>query len=281
MDDLLTSAEVAKLAGVGPTAVKRWADSGLLKCVRTVGGHRRFERREVDRFLGGSRPMDGDDWQDWVDAALGDGAAPALVGRLFDLRAASGSWHHAADRAGAFVQDLGRRWESGALTVVEEHIVSHALQRALATIVETMPVPPAAPRVFLAAADGDAHTLGLSLAELCAREAGWRAEWGGPHTRAVDVVERVTSRDIAMVALSASAQSDPNVLAAEAREVSAACHAHGVELALGGAGAWPDDLPAVRRFHAFEPFYRYALEVRRRPAGKSDDAAPRRTQRTD
>ena len=269
MDDLLTSAEVARLAGVGPTAVKRWADSGVLKCVRTAGGHRRFERREVDRFLRGSLPGDGQLWQDWLDAALGDNSVPALVGRLFDLRAELGSWHRAADRVGAFVEELGKRWESGALTVVQEHIISHALQRALATIVETIPVPAASPRLFLAAADGDAHTLGLSLAELCAREAGWRAEWGGPHTRAIDVVERVTSRDIAMVALSASAQSDPATLAAEAREVADTCRAHGVELALGGAGAWPDNLPAGQRFSAFEPFYRFALDARGKAARNS------------
>jgi excisionase family DNA binding protein len=265
MDDLLTSTEVARLAGVGPTAVKRWADAGVLKCVKTAGGHRRFERKEVDRFLRGAGALSGEDWQDWTDAALSESSVPALLSRLFHLRAELGSWHRAADRVGAFVDDLGRRWESGALTVVQEHIISHALQRALATIVETIPVPPSAPRVFLAAAEGDTHTLGLSLAELCAREAGWRAEWGGPHTRTTDVIERAVSGDVAMIALSASAQSGhAEALAGEVREVAAACREHNVELALGGAGKWPDDPPAGQRFRAFEPFYRFALESRGR-----------------
>ena len=51
MDDLLSNVEVGRLAGVGPTAVKRWADQGLLPCVRTAGGHRRFRRDEVEKFL--------------------------------------------------------------------------------------------------------------------------------------------------------------------------------------------------------------------------------------
>ena len=36
-DDLLTTADAARLAGVGASSVKRWADSNLLRCVRTAG----------------------------------------------------------------------------------------------------------------------------------------------------------------------------------------------------------------------------------------------------
>ena len=55
MDELLSTVDVGKLAGVGPTAVKRWADQGVLPCVKTAGGHRRFERREVQKFLEATR----------------------------------------------------------------------------------------------------------------------------------------------------------------------------------------------------------------------------------
>jgi excisionase family DNA binding protein len=41
-DELLTPAEVARLFRVSPKTVTRWADEGLLSCVRTLGGHRRF-----------------------------------------------------------------------------------------------------------------------------------------------------------------------------------------------------------------------------------------------
>jgi len=39
---LLTPAEVAALYRVATRTVTRWADSGRLLCVRTLGGHRRF-----------------------------------------------------------------------------------------------------------------------------------------------------------------------------------------------------------------------------------------------
>ena len=49
---LLTPAEVAALFRVDPKTVARWAQSGQLRCVRTLGGHRRFPASEVYRLLG-------------------------------------------------------------------------------------------------------------------------------------------------------------------------------------------------------------------------------------
>ena len=50
MPNLLSTRQVATLLGVGGSSVKRWADRGLLACVKTVGGHRRFDREAVDAF---------------------------------------------------------------------------------------------------------------------------------------------------------------------------------------------------------------------------------------
>lgn len=53
--ELMTPAEVARLFRVDPATVARWATSGQLRCVRTVGGHRRFFRSEIERVLRGDR----------------------------------------------------------------------------------------------------------------------------------------------------------------------------------------------------------------------------------
>jgi len=36
---------------VNPKAVTRWANAGKLSPVRTLGGHRRYRRSEVERLL--------------------------------------------------------------------------------------------------------------------------------------------------------------------------------------------------------------------------------------
>lgn len=49
--DLLTPAEVAALFRVDAKTVTRWAQSGKLSSIRTLGGHRRYRTDEVLRLL--------------------------------------------------------------------------------------------------------------------------------------------------------------------------------------------------------------------------------------
>jgi excisionase family DNA binding protein len=45
---LLSPREVAELFGVDPKTVTRWAKAGKLTSIRTLGGHRRFRKSEVE-----------------------------------------------------------------------------------------------------------------------------------------------------------------------------------------------------------------------------------------
>ena len=45
---LLTPSEVASLFRVDPKTVTRWAKAGKLTSIRTLGGHRRFRKSEVE-----------------------------------------------------------------------------------------------------------------------------------------------------------------------------------------------------------------------------------------
>ena len=50
-NDLLTPTEVAELFRVNPKTVTRWAKSGKISAIRTLGGHRRFSATEIMRHL--------------------------------------------------------------------------------------------------------------------------------------------------------------------------------------------------------------------------------------
>lgn len=52
-EELLTPSEVAALFRVDPKTVTRWAKSGKLSCVKTLGGHRRYLASEVNALLEG------------------------------------------------------------------------------------------------------------------------------------------------------------------------------------------------------------------------------------
>jgi len=49
-ESLLSTRDAAAYLGVGTTSIKRWTDEGVLPCVRTVGGHRRFRKSDLERL---------------------------------------------------------------------------------------------------------------------------------------------------------------------------------------------------------------------------------------
>ncbi|HEY6098692.1 MAG TPA: helix-turn-helix domain-containing protein [Anaeromyxobacter sp.] len=270
MDDFISTDEFARLAGVGPSAVKRWSDAGALPCLRTAGGHRRFRREDVERFL---RSRGAPAAADLVDLLLDDPDSRRTEARLLSERARRGAWHKVADGVGPALADLGRRWQSGKLTILEEHLASSRLARALARIAANVPVDPGAPRALLSCAEGDEHTLGLALAEVCLREAGWNVLWSGRGTPLAELRAPLLERAVAMIVLSASEfSSDGASLARQAARVGAWCRDAGATLVLGGSGAWPDPPPPAVRVTSFDPFHRLAGELRARAEGRPPTA---------
>jgi excisionase family DNA binding protein len=237
--DWLSTREVARLAGVGPSAVKRWSDAGLLVCRKTAGGHRRFARADVDRVLRrqAGEPAAGDPW---VEALLEVREASGVASLLLEERARAGAWHRVAERTGLAVAELGRRWQSGDISIAEEHLVSERLARALARLADSIPLPSLAPVALLTCAEGDDHTLGLSLVELVLHEAGWSTRWTGRRTPHVDVERLLREGEVGLLAVSASAASADAVwLRRQAEALGRCCRVQGTTLVLGGSGAWP------------------------------------------
>jgi excisionase family DNA binding protein len=48
-DIYLSTGAVAREFGVSPKTVQRWAKLGRIASIVTLGGHRRFEREEIER----------------------------------------------------------------------------------------------------------------------------------------------------------------------------------------------------------------------------------------
>ena len=53
----LTPGQVARILGVSPKTVNRWANDGRIPCAVTLGGHRRF-RADVIRGVAASMGME-------------------------------------------------------------------------------------------------------------------------------------------------------------------------------------------------------------------------------
>jgi len=268
MDEFMTSADVAKLLGVGPTSVKRWADSGLLPCLRTPGKHRRFSREEVERFRLRQQEVHAPDPAQ-IDAwlrLLGEDCGPYEVhsALLFD-RSRLGAWWQVAELIAAVLAEMGQRWSRGEMSVLQEHAASERLSRGLVRCVESLAVSPNAPRCLLATAEGDEHTIGLLLAELSLREHGWNSQWAGRLSPTNELIPRIESGACHMVALSAAESStDAEKLRKQAFTLASACQANDVQLVLGGRGLWPEPaphLPEFSRVHDFREFHELLARV--------------------
>lgn len=259
METYLTSSEVARLLGVAPSSIKRWTQAGLLKCVTTPGRHRRFTREQVDDFarlhreLRRNTPLH--DGADWIQLLLDAESSMEVHAELLSERVRQGSWHAVADHLGGVLRDLGERWQRGEISVLDEHRASERLARALAACAESIPISKQAPQAFLAVANGDEHTLGLNLAELCLREAGWGVVWGGRSLPLDEILARLQDGGLGLVGLSASIRSNESQhLRSIVQRLAAACQASGAYLVLGGSGAWPEFPEYAGRVHRMKDF---------------------------
>ena len=248
---LLTSAEVARLLGVTAGSVKRWADLGLLRCARTAGRHRRFAPDEVERFLR-ERGDAVDGPSRWLERLLSGCDTHQLFADLYTERGRLGSWWQVAESLAPVLAEIGERWAEGALSILEEHVASERLARAIAHVAEQQPARAGAPRLLLATAEGEEHTLGLSLVELVAREWGWPVVWAGRRTPLAEVVACVAGGSVDALAVSASVVCDPGELLAQTERLGAICRAGDVHLLLGGCGPWPEWIPYGARVQTFQ-----------------------------
>jgi excisionase family DNA binding protein len=81
-DNLLTPAEVAQMFRVDPKTVTRWAQTGKLTTIRTLGGHRRYREPEVLALL---NPAKGQE-QDMLGAAVRTLWRPGVTGPAATVR---------------------------------------------------------------------------------------------------------------------------------------------------------------------------------------------------
>jgi len=255
MPKYISTSEAARIAGVTPSSIKRWADQNLLPCEKTAGGHRRFELGALRRFMEGVIESEepNTDVDDWIDV-LTQGAHNGTLARLYQALHERKQWCHVADQLGAVLKAIGDQWVAGTLTIAEEHVASDTLTRALNHVGSGLGVGNGLRRGLLATVEGDSHELGLRLAELCLNARMWDSMWLGRDTPTKVLIERIMQERLDIVALSASVNTGSiQQITTNASRVAEACRSQGVLLVLGGLGTWPEIEGAVR-VHSFSEF---------------------------
>ena len=50
-NDVLSIGQAAKVLGVHPETLRNWHRQGLLEPYKTIGGHRRYSKAEIERLM--------------------------------------------------------------------------------------------------------------------------------------------------------------------------------------------------------------------------------------
>lgn len=223
--DDLTIGEVAQLIGVPVPTLRSWhLRYGVAHPARTPGGHRRYRRADVAvlQALSGAvaRGIAPRSAAQALSAPEPDLQRPVeLLSRLLELV-------ERGDQPGAVavldegeetlglepsvhrlllpaLQEVGRRWEVGALDVGCEHLATAAARRWIAVRTGTSAPRQATAPVLLAAAAGNAHTVALEAFAMVLDRRGWPTRLLGadtPTASLLSAVERTGAQAVVVTA---------------------------------------------------------------------------------
>jgi MerR family transcriptional regulator, light-induced transcriptional regulator len=131
---------------------------------------------------------------------------------------------------------VGDAWMQGLLEVFEEHMYTESVNIALRAAIANAPLAPAtaSPRVLMTTVPQEPHGLGLLMAEAMLSLEGCRCVSLGTQTPILDIVLAATAHRSEVVALSFTANQNPNYVInslAELRQMLP----HGVAIWVGGS----------------------------------------------
>jgi methanogenic corrinoid protein MtbC1 len=253
LSDLVSPKQVARAIGVSESSLKRWCDQGLIKTVKTVGGHRKMQVSDVLRFIRDSN-------QELVSPAIlelpptTEGAElglsrgrPLMVEALlngneevarqivFDLYLAKHPLCVICDEviAGAF-RDIGQRWACNEADMYQERRGCEIALRILFDLRRRQKLPSKPKLAIGGTIEGDVYALPSTMAELVLREAGWNATSLGTSLPFRSLIRAIRETQPKLFWLSVSHLQPTINFVKEFTGLSKVCHEMGVALAIGG-----------------------------------------------
>ena len=232
----LNIAALARKTGVPAHTLRKWEQRyGVLCPARTSGGQRRYTDLDVARVIW-LRDRLGDGYRIGQAAALLTAAtAPpattpaelrnALLGavdladteaieRLLDQAFALHPIEVACeDIVGPLLTEVGDRWERGAVSVAQEHVISGAVRGRIARLLADRR-PGVRGRAVLACAPGERHELGLLILAALLSADGWGIVYLGAETPVDDALDLASVVEADVVCFSVSLSEHVDALTA-------------------------------------------------------------------
>ena len=244
----LTTRHVARLLNVSEATVKRWADEGVLKPEKTVGGHRRFGiesiaqlRRERNLHAAAATPVvrtkvkpvaSAEDFVRLILAGDQLETGAALVDAYLAHQSLESIFETIVTPA---MHQVGELWLKGSVTVADEHLATHVVLTALQKLRSVMvPPEPNGSSAICCACEGDLHELVVYLVALILESQGWNVLNLGANTPLFSLQEMVSRQRPQLVCISARHIADLDRAAAEFAQLRRVANKLKAKIVLGG-----------------------------------------------
>lgn len=219
-----------RMTGLSAERLRAWeARHAVVEPLRTPGGSRRYRASDLERLrllreavdaghrigdlvgldLPALRALRADPADAAADPSELEGIWTSLerldgerLRELFEQKlAAMGALPFARQFVVPFLQEVGRRWAAGELSVAAEHLVSALLSSMLVGALRDHRPAPTDPSIVFATPAGEPHALGLCIAALAAAAAGAAPIYVGADVPEDDLVESVERSRAEILAL--------------------------------------------------------------------------------
>jgi excisionase family DNA binding protein len=261
MKQSYSTKELARMWDVSESTVKRWADAGTLKCSKTVGGHRRFELKDIldcQSHCGlGAKGLavqkDCADLDDELEHLLARGDFRGLSER-FKQAALAGFNGFASSLVNQYhshglslaaiaeeiirpaMHDIGEMWRTGKIGVLDEHLAMLATTQALADLHSKIKKEHDSNRLALVGcSEGELHQLASSLVRDLLESNGWQVIYLGQHTPLFSFAEAVTRFKPELVCISITMSDNLERAARDYEGLRRAALKQGSTIVIGGA----------------------------------------------
>lgn len=244
---------------VSESTIKRWADNGMIKCRKTVGGHRKFDFDSVLEFENRSglvvRAVQAERAAE-IDGEIEELLARpdfAELARHYCKVAMAGKYHCAAElliRAHVrgfslaiiseeiikpALYEVGEMWRAGKTRVFEEHVATRVTTQALAELHDIVEKQESQERLALVGCpDQEIHQLGSEVVRYLLEGEGWTVIYLGPFTPLFTFTDAVNILKPDLVCISATIVDDLERAARDYEQLRRAASKHKTRIAIGG-----------------------------------------------
>ncbi len=261
-DQIFSSKEVAAMLGVNESSIKRWADSGKMRCIKTPGGHRKFRLSDLQEFLVTTK-FSGIPFSNPITENLGDSKLtysvkyrdyPALTQLLYQYALDADSSKifnlftvlavHDYDYAEIFdlilapaLHQIGSDWERGTVSIDQEHAASAAVFDALVRVGHhSAKKMPDSKKAIVAVAGNDLHELPAKSLAVLLELKGWQVLYLGANTPVDSISQAVARANPEAVLLSMTLDPGNSDLLGQIKNLKSGIMPKGSKLVVGGAG---------------------------------------------